>query len=71
VLPFSNPSEKMMRGTTFTEALAGGEGQPAEFVSLTVRVSVPVPPTVNVTWFVPFPAVIVPLVIDQEYVLPV
>ena len=55
---------------TFTEAVAAAESQPDAFVSTTVRPSVPAAPAVNVIWFVPFPAVIVPFVIDHAYVLP-
>jgi hypothetical protein len=50
--------------------LAWSEAQPAELVSTTESDDVPTVPAVNVIWFVPCPAVIVPFVIPQTYVLP-
>jgi hypothetical protein len=56
--------------TTFTEALVCDEGQPAAFVSVTKRASVPRAPAVKVTWFPVVADVIAPFVIDHAYVLP-
>src|ERR1051326_1761884 len=44
--------------------------QPAAVVTVTLSVSVPAAPAVKLTAFVPFPEVMVPLVIDQLYVAP-
>jgi hypothetical protein len=55
---------------TVTLADPCAEEQPFEFVSTTLSVRVPATPAVNVIWLVPFPLLIVPLTIDQAYVLP-
>lgn len=65
MVPFSKPSEKMATGTTLTKALATGEEQLEGFPSMTESTRAPAAPAVNVTWFVPLPAVMVPFVIDH------